>query len=77
MLYQNYDHIGTGYYYVSDKEAGKIARNANTKLPPHGYVLDLPKHVRDGLRMGTGLSLVALIRVNTPNVKRGWHWAVF
>jgi len=61
-------YLSHGFYRVSDREAGKLARSAGRRLPRHGYELAVEE---DGKRYWLA---------RTPNKshlrKRGWVWSI-
>lgn len=67
-------HIDTGFYRVTDKEAGALAREAGKSLPKHGYQLrvELP-YGRMAWLQRTPVSSTRDFRAPA----RGWVWAIF
>jgi hypothetical protein len=65
-------HISHGFYRISDADAGKLARDANTHLPHHGYELAVVLPNGDEAWLARTPSTFSV--KNSP--KRGWVWSV-
>lgn len=65
-------HIDNGFYHVSDKSAGQLARaSKHRKLPRHGYQIDVTlANGSTAILQRTPVSCVTY-------TKRRWVWAVF
>lgn len=65
-------HLSYGFYVLSDADAGRLAKDAGTHLPRHGYELgvELPNGLKAWLIRTPAMHG---IRMN----KRGWVWAVY
>lgn len=65
-------HIDNGFYRISDKAAGALAKLKGRKLPRHGYEI----RVEVAPCLSAWLQRTPLrYRVNAP--KRGWVWAIY
>lgn len=75
---KNYKHLDHDHYYVTDAEAGRLAKAVNARLPKHGMELhiELPAHFRPHGKIPTAwLKRTPLHHIGAP--KRGWVWSVF
>lgn len=63
-------HISHGFYRVSDREAGSLARKAGRRLPRHGYELAVDE---DGKRYWLARTPIGRV---SGGPKRGWVWSV-
>ena len=70
-------YMSSGFFQISDKAAGMLAKNVGRKLPKHGHELRvvLPLRMPDGKRAYIGPE-VWLSRTPSYLSKRGWVWAV-
>lgn len=64
-------HISHGFYRISDADAGKLARDANTHLPREGY--ELAVVLPNGDEAWLARTSFKYYQ-NSP--KRGWVWSV-
>lgn len=65
--------IGHGFYKVSDKFAGQLAKHISKPLPKHGYELRVA--LEDG-RLAWLCRTPYSPQFHTDAPKRGWVWAL-
>ena len=66
-------HISHGFYRVSDREAGQLARKTGRRLPRHGYELAVDE---DGKRYWLARTPVSTDAYGFKAPRRGWVWSV-
>lgn len=68
-------YMNAGHYYVTDKDAGILARAVGRKLPPVGQTLRV--EMPDGRLAWLARSSMVYARYKgVPSLKRGWVWSV-
>ncbi len=75
---KNYTSLSGSHYFVSDAEAGKLAKSVNAKLPKFGYELSLGNDFKhETLEPANKGREVYLTRTPMSDSARGWGWAVY
>jgi len=65
-------HIDNGFYRISDKAAGALAKLKDRKLPRHGYEI----RVEVSPCLSAWLQRTPL-RYRTDSPARGWVWSIY
>lgn len=69
-------HLSHGFYWLTDREAGQLAKSAGKKLPRHGYEIQVP--VPGHGVMWLQRTPARYVHHLAPKYnKRGWIWAVY